>query len=47
MKFIKGQKAWNKVESNKICKEYGWKTLFFNETEVNEEYILSILGGDK
>lgn len=36
---------WRKKRA-KIFKEFGWKIMFFDETEVNEDYVLSKLGGE-
>jgi len=29
-----------------IFKEYGWSIIYFDETEVNEKYVLNTLKGD-
>lgn len=33
-----------KEERTKIFKEFGWEIIYFNEVQVKEEYILSVLG---
>jgi len=35
-----------KVDRAKIFQEFGWEVLYFDETEVNEDNVLSILGGE-
>ena len=39
-KFNHGLKEWKKKRT-KVFNEYGWKLFFFDETQVNEEYILN------
>lgn len=41
--FRGGLEDW-KRERDEIFKKYGWKLLFFAETELTEDYVLSILG---
>lgn len=43
--FSKGLEKW-KEEREKIFNEYGWKLMFFNELEVNEENVIRKLRGD-
>jgi len=42
--FRKGLEKW-KQERQETFNKYGWKIIFFNETEVNERNILIKLGG--
>ena len=34
-----------KIERSKTFKKYGWKIIYFDETEVNKNNVLKILGG--
>ena len=40
--FRDGLKNW-KTERTKIFEEYGWELLFFDETQVNEEFVRGLL----
>lgn len=41
--FRKGLENWKK-ERSEIFAKYGWSLLYFDETEVNEQNVLSVLG---
>ena len=34
-----------KEEREKLFSRYGWKTLFFDETQINEQNVLNVLKG--
>jgi len=44
-----GNRTIEKYKENRIKRlsAYGWKVYFFDETQVNADYVLSALGGDK
>jgi len=41
--FRKGLENWKK-ERSKIFAKYGWKLIFLNEVQVNEDYIKDVIG---
>ena len=36
-----------KQERNEVFAKYGWNVLYFDETEVNKQNVLSVLKGEK